>query len=442
MRRWPDEKRSRWLAGLSAEETLALQTDWTFWARASQLPPAERYLCWLVLAGRGWGKTRTGAQWTIDYVRHGRVGGGVFALVGRTVDDAVKIMVEGESGILAYAPPDFYPKWRSAEAELTWPNGVKSPVFGATNPNAFRGYNHGGFWADEICAWQHWSCFAQLLLGCRVGKNPQGVVTTTPRPIPELRELIKKRTTVTTTGSTYANLANLAHTFATEILSQYQGTRLGRQELEAEILDDNPDAMFPRALVEAHRVNEHPRLLRIVVGVDPAGSNSVKSNNTGIIVAGVGVDRKYYVLEDGTMAGKPEAWAAQVSTLYRKWKADRVIAEVNMGGDMVESVVKAWDPKLAYKGVHASRGKLTRAEPISALYERGLVKHVGYMPKLEDEMCTYDPLAIDGMKSDSRSPDRLDALVWALTELHDAPKPPKSMNFDKSPMRKNPYEGI
>lgn len=441
LRAWPHERRQNWLDSLLPSEVMALESEWSFWARAAQLPPQERFLCWLVLAGRGWGKTRTGAEFIINLVRYAVIGGGRVTLVGRTLNDAIKIMVEGESGILAHSAPEFMPRW--VGGELTWPNGVKGLVFGATNPDAFRGYQHGAFWLDEICAWQHWSCINQLLLGCRLGKSPQGIITTTPRPVQELRDLIKKRTTITTTGSTYDNLANLSATFATEILAQYEGTRLGDQELRARILDHDPDALWQPHVIEANRVTSHPRLLRLVIGVDPAGSNNTKSNNTGIVAAGLGADKLYYVLEDGTLHGKPEAWAKQACAMYHRLKADKVIGEVNMGGDMVEAVIRAADKTVAYKGVYASRGKVTRAEPIALLYEQGRVKHVGFMPKLEDELTTYNPTGIEGMKSDSSSPDRLDALVWALTELHEGPQAHGKLNFaNKSPARKNPYEGI
>jgi len=440
-RTWPRARRETWLAALSPDEAVALEYDWSFWARAKQLPPPQRFLIWLVLAGRGFGKSRLGAEWIIGKAQCSPPGTRI-TIAGRTLEDAAGIMVQGESGLLAHSPPWFMPRYIEKDHELRWPNGVIGMVFGATRPDAFRGWQHHFFWGDEVAAWMYWSCLDQLKLGLRLGRAPQGIITTTPRPLPQLRELIAQRTTITTTGSTYENLQNMAPTFASEILAQYEGTRLGLQELHAQILDDSPTALWKRAQLDEFRVTSHPRLVRIVVGVDPAGSNSAKSNHTGIVAAGMGVDRQYYVLEDGTLSAQPTEWAKQVAILYHKHKADRVVAEVNMGGDMVQAVIHAVDPTLSYRGVHASRNKITRAEPIAALYEQGKVHHVGFFPKLEDELCTYDPLSPENLRGGSSSPDRLDACVWALSDLHDGIKPVPKMNFDKSPVRINPYQGM
>jgi phage terminase large subunit-like protein len=394
--------------------------------------------CGLSSRAGGGAKSRVGAEWVIKQAMDSPPGTRI-TIAGRTIDDAHGIQVEGESGILAHSPPWFRPQWSSANSELRWPNGVMGLVFGAMRPDAFRGHQSHYGWVDEYCAWQYPECLDQMLLGLRLGKAPQCVITTTPRPIPALRELIAKPTTVTTKGATHDNLQNLAPTFAAEILSRYEGTRMGQQELYAEILDDSPTAMFRRSNIEFNRVAVAPRMLRIVVGVDPAGTNSAKSNHTGIVVCGVGVDRLYYVLEDGTMSAQPTEWAMKACSLYHKHKADRLVAETNMGGDMVETIIRVVDPTVAYKGVHASRGKQTRAEPIAALYEQNKVRHAGFFPQLEDELCTFDPMSADnGLKGASKSPDRCDALVWCLTELNLGKQPIKRMNIaGASPTRRD-----
>lgn len=406
LRKWSPERRSRWIESLTDEEALALKHDWSFWARAKQLPPSQRYLLWILLMGRGAGKTRAGAQWVIEKAENSPPGTRI-TLAGRTIEDAVSIMVKGESGVLEHSPPWFRPRFVEKDAEIRWPNGVIGLVFGATRPDAFRGFQSHFAWADEICSWNYWECIDQLLLGLRLGEAPQGIVTTTPRPLPRLRELIAKPTTITTTGTTYENLQNMAPTFASEILAQFEGTRLGLQELHARILDDSPSALFKRGQIDADRRTQAPPLLRVVVGVDPAGTNSAKANHTGIVVAGLGEDRKFYILADGTISAQPTEWAGQIAALYHRHSADRVVAETNMGGDMVETLIKVVDPSIAYRGVHASRGKITRAEPIAALYEQHKVHHVGFFPQLEDEMCSFDPMSKDnGLKGPSKSPDR------------------------------------
>jgi phage terminase large subunit-like protein len=441
-RKWPRARREAWLAGLSPDEAAALEYDWSFWARPKQMAPKERYLTWILVGGRGFGKSRCGAQWVIDRAENGKAGDRI-TIVGRTLTDAQGIQVEGDSGILAHSPPWFMPRWSPANNELLWPNGVKGLVFGATAPDAFRGWQSSAFWADEWCAWQHPDCLAQLLLGLRLGQAPQGIITTTPRPSKQLRELMERETTIVTTGTTHENLQNLAPTFAAEILSQYEGTTLGRQELYAEILDDAEGALWKRAQLDETRVTRHPKLLRVVVGVDPAGSNSAKSNQTGIVVAGLGDDKDYYVLKDGTISASATQWATHAASLYHAFGCDRLIAETNLGGDMVGSIIRVVDPTVAYRGIHASRSKIVRAEPIAALYEQGRVHHVGFFPELEDEMCTYDPMSPDKLRSKSTSPDRLDALVFALSDLHKNAKPSLTgLNFDKSPRRQNPYQGF
>jgi phage terminase large subunit-like protein len=331
-------------------------------------------------------------------------------LIGATADDARDIMVEGESGLLAICPRGERPDYRKSERKLIWPSGAVSLIFTADEPERLRGKQSARIWADEICSWRYpdeaWN---QAMFGLRLGDDPKALVSTTPRPIKVLREILADPNTVITRGSTYANRENLTGAFFDAVIRKFEGTRLGRQELNAELLTDNPDALWSQALIDNLRVKKAPVLKRIVVGVDPAVTSGEDSNETGIIVAGLGVDGHGYVLDDRTLRAKPAEWATAAVLSYEHWKADRIVAEVNNGGDLVEAVVRTVSPKASYKGVRAARGKVTRAEPVAALYEQGKVHHVGYFAPLESQQTDWVP----GMES----PDRLDALVWALTEL-------------------------
>lgn len=405
----PESERAAILAELSDAEIESLLHDWLFWARPNQIAPPGDWRVWLILAGRGFGKTRCGAEWVRQQVKS-------FALVnliGATADDARDIMIDGESGILAICPKDERPVYRKSDRQLIWPNGAKSLVFTADEPERLRGKQHMKIWADELCAWRYPASWDQAMFGLRLGSNPQAVVTTTPKPTALLKELMQSPTTIITRGSTYENASNLAPAFMEQIISKYEGTRLGRQELKAEILEDREGALWKRALIDAHRVIRYPELSRIVVAIDPEATCNESSAETGIIVAGVahlGKVSHAYVLNDCSVRETPNAWAAAGVTAYHKFHADRIIGEVNNGGDMIEAIIKTIDPNVPYKAVRATRGKQTRAEPISALYEQGRVHHVGVFPSLEDQMCDWVP-------TDAVSPDRLDALVWALTEL-------------------------
>jgi phage terminase large subunit-like protein len=370
------------------------------------LPPDGDWRAWLILAGRGFGKTRAGAEWVRAQIESGRCRRMILA--ARTVDDARDVMVEGESGILAICPPWNRPVWMPSTRMLKWPNGAIAMVYSADKPDLFRGKQCDGAWADELAAWRYPEAWDQLLLGLRLGADPRVVVTTTPRPTPVIKELMAHPTTVVTRGSTYDNRANLAPAFFDGIISRYEGTRLGRQELYAEILDDNPNALWQRAQIDKLRVKEAPQeLQRVVVAIDP--SVTTTGDEAGIIVAGLGPDGHGYVLEDATIRGSPHTWGSRAVQAYHRHQADRIVAEVNNGGEMVELTIRTVDDKVAYKAVHASRGKRTRAEPIAALYEQGRVHHVGTFAELEDEMCDWEP--------EMPSPNRMDALVWALTEL-------------------------
>jgi phage terminase large subunit-like protein len=389
---------------------------WPLWARPPQLAPEGDWDNWLILAGRGFGKTRSGAEWV-----HQRIRGGVMrmALIARTAADIRDVMVEGESGILATAHPKWRPNYEPSKRRLTWPNGAIATTFSAEEPDSLRGPQYESAWADELAAWKYGpETWDQLQMVLRLGKRPQCVITTTPRPTPIIKSLVADRFdplrgggTVVTRGSTFDNKANLAPSFLRKLERKYAGTRLGRQELEAEILDDNPGALWKREWLDNLRVRSHPQMVRVVVAVDPAVSANASSAETGIIVAGLGKDGHGYVLEDRSLSDSPARWGAEVVTAFHTRKADRIVGEVNNGGDLVESNIRTIDRNVAYSAVRASRGKATRAEPVAALYEQGRVHHVGALPKLEDQLVDWDPT------SGAPSPDRLDALVWALTEL-------------------------
>ncbi len=418
----PPEARTRAVRSLSAAETLHVLHHWRLWARPEQLAPCSDWDTWLILAGRGWGKTRTGGEWVCEQEAAGE---SRVALVGATAADVRDVMIEGESGILACAPPHRRPKYEPSKRRLTWPSGTVATAFSAEEPKRLRGPQHAVAWCDEIAAWQYpddtWD---NLQFGMRLGARPRVCVTTTPRPIPIVRTLLKDPRAAITRGATFANRANLPGGFLRKMVEKYAGTRLGRQELYAEVLDDNPGALWKRALIDDHRVVAVPDFLRVVVAVDPAVSKKATSNQTGIVVIGialVGGVLHGYVLADYSLYGTPNEWGVAVVKAYRLHKADCAVGEVNNGGDLVEANILAIDPAVKFKAVHASRGKQTRAEPVAALYEQGRIHHQGYYGPLEDQMCDWDPTL--GLES----PDRLDALVWGVTEtmLGEAKTPPK-----------------
>lgn len=394
--------------------------SWRAVGRPEQLrPPGVGWMVWLILAGRGFGKSRTGAETVLEWVKSGKCRR--VALIGPTAGDARDVMVEGESGLLAVSAADGFPaEYEPSKRRVTWPNGAIATLYSAEEPDRLRGPQHDGAWCDELASWKNpEDAWDMLQFGLRLGESPQIVVTTTPRPIPLVRKLIADETTVVTRGSTFDNSENLAPSFLTKIRDKYEGTRLGRQELFAEILDDNPGALWKLKQIDDLRVLRVPTLLRVVVSVDPSVTSHEGSDEVGIGVAGVGMCTckgtpalHGFVLEDQSDILSPSAWADRVAKLYLKWGADRVVAEVNNGGDLVESNLRTLgNNDISYKAVHASRGKAIRAEPISGLYEQGKVHHLGSHPKLEDEMTQWNPL------TDKRSPNRVDWLVWAFTEL-------------------------
>lgn len=383
--------------------------DWSRKARPSQLPPDGDWSVWLVLAGRGFGKTRTGAEWVRSQVERGRAKR--LALIAPTAADARDVMVEGESGVLAVSPPWNRPLFEPSKRRLTWPNGAMATVFSADEPERLRGPQHDALWADELAAWRYPAAWDMARFGLRLGDHPRAVVTTTPKPVRMLREVMAGKHTVISGGSTYDNRANLPPAFFHQIIAKYQGTRLGRQEIDAELLDDVPGALWSRRMIEDNRVEAAPALKRIVIGVDPAVTSGEGADLTGIVAAGLGENGFFYVLEDASLRASPDGWARKAVSLYHAYQADRIVAEVNQGGDLVQSLLRTIDASIGFRAVRASRGKRTRAEPVAALYEQNRVKHVGAaMPDLEDQMCTFTPdIAV--------SPDRVDALVWALTDL-------------------------
>lgn len=370
-----------------------------------------------MLAGRGFGKTRAGAEWVRGLVESGNAKR--IALIAPTLHDARAVMVEGDSGLLAISPPWFKPVYEPSKRTLTWPNGAVATLFGAEEPERLRGPQHDAVWCDELCAWkQAEATFDMMLFGLRLGRAPKALITTTPKPMPILKRLVGNNKTRITKGTTFDNLKNLAPGFARDIVARYRGTRLGRQELNAEILKDTPGALWSRSLIEANRVHMLPDFARIVVAVDPPASIGEKADECGIVAAGLTHAGQGVIIKDASERGlSPHGWASRAVALYHELQADRIVAEVNMGGAMVEAIIREVDASVAYRAVHATRAKIARAEPVAALYEQGRVSHWvsnrGAFEALEDQMCNFT----GAQRAAGESPDRLDALVWALTDL-------------------------
>jgi phage terminase large subunit-like protein len=418
--RQPVDLRNRLIDQLTPYEAWALLYDWPFWARPNQLPPPGQWRVWLLLAGRGFGKTRTGAEFVRARVatRTARR----LALVAPTAADARGVMVEGESGILAISPFWDRPRFEPSNRRLTWANGAIATLYSAAEPERLRGPQHDAAWCDEFGSWRHPEAWDMLMFGLRLGRDPRVVVTTTPRPTALLRGLLQDPAVVVTRGTTYENRANLAGDFIGRIIRRYEGTPLGRQEIDAELLDEIPGALWTRSLIETARLRIAPELARIVVAIDPAASSSVEADETGIIVAGRDLMGHGWVLADLSGRYCPLDWARTAVAAYHTHRADRVVAEVNHGGEMVEATLRVVDPDLPFTAVRATRGKIARAEPVAALYAQHRVHHLGVFPELEDQMCSLVTGPNDGLARRPRfSPDRVDALVWALTELMLAP---------------------
>lgn len=441
---------AEFFARLSPEEQADLPFNWRAWGRPEQFAPDGAWRFWMAQAGRGFGKTRLGAEWVREKVR--ALPGTHGALVAPTPGQAREVMITGPSGILACSPEKERPHYEPTKRLLTWPlvPGTGQPttagIYSAFNFEELRGPQYHWGWLDELGKWKYpTEAFDQMNFGLRLGNHPQACITTTPRNIAVIRKLLKDKRCVVTRGSTFDNANNLAEDYLADMQDKYGGSRLGRQELEGELLDDVPGALWKRGpMIDKYRVKDPPYcrttgtgviladklgrpvpdLDEIVVGVDPSVADNADVENEdgqgtdqcGICVAGrkgSGINARYYVLEDATIFGSPDAWADVVVRCYERWKANRVVAEVNNGGALVEAVIRQKSQRLKYEGVHASRGKRTRAEPVSVLYEQGRVHHVGSFEELEDQMCTFTP-------SSSKSPDRLDALVWAITDLSES----------------------
>ena len=385
----------------------------------SRADPSRPWTTWLVLGGRGAGKTRTGAEWVrgmalgepgIQEPRAGRI-----ALVGETFAAARDVMVEGPSGILAVHGRDERPSWSPTLRKLVWANGAVAQVFSSEDPDGLRGPQCDAAWGDELAKWRHVEeTWDMLQFGLRLGRHPRQLVTTTPRPIPLLKRFLADPNVAVSRARTADNAENLAPAFLDVVVGRYAGTRIGRQELDGELIESRPDALWSREMIEAGRVHAAPDLARIVVAVDPPASSGPRADACGIVVAGIDTGGAGYVLADATLSGlKPADWAGRALAAWRRWQADALVVEVNQGGEMVSAVLREIDPAVPVKAVHASRGKFLRAEPVALLYEQGRIHHVGAFPELEDELCDFGP----GGLSSGRSPDRLDALVWGLSHL-------------------------
>lgn len=418
---------------LSDHDAEALLHDWSFLARPSQLPPPGDWHTFLMLGGRGAGKTRAGAEWVRAKVKAGCY---YIGLIAPTAADARDVMVEGESGLLSVCWAEDrdrhgtlmgVPVYEPSKRRISWANGARATLFSAAEPERLRGPQHAAIWADEAAAWVYPEAMDMALFGLRLGAHPQIMITTTPKPVRLIRDLLAAARTpgsgvVVTTGSTFENRANLATTFVAQIVRKYEGTRLGRQELYAELLAEAEGALWTRESIEANRVTAAPEMRRVVVAIDPAVSKTDQSDETGIVVAGRGVDGKGYIFADVSGRYSPDGWARKALLTAEAWGADRVIGETNNGGDLIGHTLRVTaqamvaegvrrSAEVPYRAVHASRAKQARAEPVAALYEQGRVHHVGGFADLEDQMCNWVPL------SGLPSPDRVDAAIWALTDL-------------------------
>ena len=418
------EEQAAFLDDLDESTLLALPYLFEFWAFDHQLPPEGDWRTWVIMGGRGAGKTRAGAEWVRSEVegsrpkdmgRSRRV-----ALVGETIEQVREVMVFGESGILACSPPDRRPEWQATRKRLIWPNGAVAQVFSAHDPESLRGPQFDAAWVDELAKWKKGEeAWDMLQFGLRLGESPRQCVTTTPKNVPVLKNLLANSTTVVTHAPTEANRAYLAASFLNEVRSRYAGTRLGRQELDGVLLEDAEGALWTSSMLENMRIKEGEDFNRIVVAVDPPVTGHKGSDQCGIVVVGARTEGKpedwrAVVLKDASVsAASPAAWARTALAMMDEYGADRLVAEVNQGGDMVESVIRQIDPLVAFRAVRAAKGKIARAEPVAALYEQGRVKHLRGLGDLEDQMCRMTTRGYEG----KGSPDRVDALVWALHEL-------------------------
>ena len=399
----------------SEKQALNLYADWLDTARTKQLAPPTDYNIWLILAGRGWGKTRTGAQDLAVYAL--RNPDSQCAVVAPTHGDLRRVCFNGPSGLLSIIPKECFDHtkgvkgYSSSLSEIRLFNGSRITGYAAIDPDRLRGPQFHRAWCDELAAWRYAESFDQLMFGLRLGSDPQCVITTTPKPSPLIKQLMERKDVYVTQGNTFENQANLAESALEMLKERYEGTTLGRQELYAEIITSADGALWKLEQIERARVSKAPPLKHILVAIDPAVTNSADSDETGIMCVGKDENNEYYVLEDRSGRYSPEEWARKAVELYERYDADRIVAEVNNGGDLVERLLRSIDAQVPYRSVHATRGKLVRAEPIASLYEQDKVHHVGRFPELESQMVSYT-----GERS-KPSPDRLDALVWGLSEL-------------------------
>jgi phage terminase large subunit-like protein len=405
----PETQRSEILADLSEKDLADLEHDWKFWARPKQLTPITPFDTWAIIAGRGFGKTRTGSEWVRERVEAGCMR---IALIAETQRDLEKVMVEGESGILNVFPDHLRPVYVKKPVQLTFPNGAVAQGFNASEPDQLRGPQFDAAWVDEFAKFAYASEVWDMLQFClRLGDNPSTLITTTPRPLKILKQILAEKGTITTIGSTFENRSNLAPKFLQRLTDNYEGTRTGRQELHAELLDEAEGSLWSRSQLDELQIEDLPALKRIVIAIDPATTNKEKSDETGIVACGLGFNNRGYVIADESGRYSPADWAKKAIELYHRFKADRIVAEVNQGGDMVRNTIEVIEPNLPITTVHASRGKFARAEPVAALYEQGKVSHIKGLEQLEDQLVSWEPLSGKG------SPDRLDALVWGMTDL-------------------------
>jgi phage terminase large subunit-like protein len=401
-----ETEEARWAALLSEEECAALYFDWSRWARTAQLPPSGDWVTWLLLGGRGAGKTRAGAEWVRGLVTE-RVG--PIAIVGETITEALTVMIEGPSGLMSVMPP--WDRPRVSGAAIHWPNGTTGLILGANDPERFRGPQFAAAWCDETAKWSNAeAAWDMLQFGLRLGDRPRQLVTTTPRPTRLIKRLLADPATAVTRMTTRENEKHLASSFLTAVVARYRGTVLGRQELDGELIEDLPGALWTR---DMFRRDDGGARGRIVVAVDPPATSGPDADGCGIVVA-ARTDTGVVVIEDLTLRpAAPLAWATRAVRAYEDYDADCIVAEANQGGEMVRTVIAQVSPTAPVRLVHATRGKWLRAEPVAALYAQGKVTHAAGLTALEDEMCAF---GVDGA-SGGRSPDRLDAAVWAITEL-------------------------